>query len=173
MTETGTGGVTAAPAASRRCLLVANQTLGGRELTEVLSRRIGAGVTAIYVVVPVTPSEHRVAARGEWSLAGSLGTPLPPLEDPDAAGRDQASKRLGTALDWLRQAGAEAQGELGVSDPMVAVSEVMEKNEFDEVIVSTLPQGISRWFRMDLSRRIERRFGVPVTEVIARGEEVS
>jgi hypothetical protein len=38
---------------------------------------------------------------------------------------------------------------------------------FDEVIVSTLPQRISRWLRLDLPAKI-RGLGLPVTTVTAR-----
>lgn len=38
-----------------------------------------------------------------------------------------------------------------------------------EVIVSTLPAGISRWLKLDLASRIARMSDVPVTTVEAGG----
>lgn len=37
---------------------------------------------------------------------------------------------------------------------------------FDEVILSTLPPGVSRWLKQDLPHRLERHFDIPVTHVI-------
>ncbi len=46
---------------------------------------------------------------------------------------------------------------------------MLATREFDEVILSTLPQPISRWLRIDLRRQVERRCGLPVVTIIARG----
>ena len=37
----------------------------------------------------------------------------------------------------------------------------------DEIILSTLPPGISRWLKKDLPHRVEQRFALPVTTVIS------
>jgi hypothetical protein len=42
---------------------------------------------------------------------------------------------------------------------------VLERSSFDEIIVSTLPAPVSRWLRLDLAHRLERRFHLPVTHV--------
>jgi len=49
----------------------------------------------------------------------------------------------------------------------VAARELLAGGNFDEVIVSTLPEHVSRWLRRDLPHRIEQ-LGVPVTVVTAR-----
>ena len=41
----------------------------------------------------------------------------------------------------------------------------MRSGAFDEVIISTLPLGVSRWLGLDVPHRVERRFKVPVTTV--------
>lgn len=43
---------------------------------------------------------------------------------------------------------------------------MLAARDFDEVIVSTLPPGASRWLRLDLLHRVERRFDLPVTHVV-------
>jgi hypothetical protein len=40
-------------------------------------------------------------------------------------------------------------------------------DRFDEIIISTLPPGVSRWLGMDLPSRAERKFKLPVTTVTA------
>ena len=53
------------------------------------------------------------------------------------------------------------------TDPLVAVRETLEREPFDEVIVSTLPARVSHWLHRDLPSRLEQ-LGVPVTVVTAR-----
>ena len=72
------------------------------------------------------------------------------------------------ALNQLRAEGVEAQGEIGDADPMVAIGDALEEDQFDEITISTLPLGVSRWLGMDLPHRAERKFKLPVTTVIAR-----
>jgi len=43
---------------------------------------------------------------------------------------------------------------------------VCADRQFDEIIVTTLPQHASRWLRADLPHQVERRFGLPVTTII-------
>ena len=45
-------------------------------------------------------------------------------------------RRLATELTWLKRAGVNVDGEVGSSDPMHAVTDVLDRREFDEVIVS-------------------------------------
>ena len=47
-----------------------------------------------------------------------------------------------------------------------AVRQTLEQEKYDEVIISTLPERVSRWLHLDLAHRIER-FGVPVSVVTA------
>lgn len=68
----------------------------------------------------------------------------------------------------LREAGFEVHGQVGDSDPLLAVLEIWSPADFDEIIVSTLPASTSRWMRADLVRRIERHTGALVRHVEAR-----
>jgi cell pole-organizing protein PopZ len=47
-----------------------------------------------------------------------------------------------------------------------AIARLLHHQEFDAVIVSTLPPGLSRWIHQDLPRRLERRVELPVRHVI-------
>lgn len=61
--------------------------------------------------------------------------------------------------------GAKAEGELGDPDPLQAIGEVLARERLDEVIISTLPERLSKWLHTDLPHRVQRRFGVPVTTI--------
>lgn len=88
-----------------------------------------------------------------------------PYWDPDT---DEAALTLELALPLLDDAaGGHVEGVLGDSDPFVAARDLIASGGFDEVIVSTLPEHVSRWLRRDLPHRIEQ-LGVPVMVVTAR-----
>jgi len=85
-----------------------------------------------------------------------------------ASGAD-ARKRLDSALERMRAAGLEnVDGLVGDPDPVVAVMEAWDPMKFDEIIVSTLPTGSSRWLGLDLPHRLEKLTSVPVHHVVSR-----
>ena len=76
---------------------------------------------------------------------------------------------LARALPLLEEAtgGAPVDGSISRRhDPMDGVEETIRDGDFHEVIVSTLPHGISRWLHVDLPSRIAH-LGLPVQTVVA------
>jgi hypothetical protein len=138
-------------AAMRRYLIVANQTLGGTHLARKVGECIASGPCVFYVVVPATPPQEWVA----WTEGGA---------------RAVAELRLERALARFRALGAEVEGEVGDPRPLEAVADILMQRAFDEILISTLPPGPSRWLRRDLPRRMERRFGLPVTHLVGEIE---
>ena len=101
------------------------------------------------------------AARGECAF--TLLVPRP-YWDPDT---DEAAITLELAIPLLSEAaGGKVEGIVGDNDPFVAVQQALERGDFDELIISTLPARVSRWLRRDLPDRVEA-FGLPVTVVTA------
>lgn len=153
----------------RRYLVVANQTLQAAELREELSKRIGAGPCFFFVIVPNT----RAAQYDPVAAGGVLPQPgmwwwathyARPVTDQDAA--EQARQRLSRMLADLASMGVPVEGNLGSSSPLEAIEKVCASNQFDEIIVATLPRRVSRWLRADLPHQAERRFGLPVTTIV-------
>lgn len=140
----------------KRVLVVANQTLGGEEFRRAVTARAAAGPASFFVLVPATPPEDFFDTAVS-AYAGSL----PAVED--ASG--DAMARLEQVLAWLRHEGIPAEGAVGDADPVVAVEQAMDGRRFDEVILSTLPPGASRWLGRDVVRRVGEACGVPVTHV--------
>ena len=160
-----------------RYLVIANLTLGGEELLRVVRARMARGDASFHVLVPGTAPRELVWAGAYDAFLAAEGF-VPPVtvahedavDDEDAEDDDGlavARERLSTALARLRALGAVAVGEVGDPDPVVAVCEALKKEHFDEVILSTLPAGISRWIAMDLPSRVARKVDVPVTHVEA------
>jgi GABA permease len=156
----------------RRLLVVVNQTVGGPALEELIAERAGAGPVEFHVLVPAAMSKDYATARRLSSLgvdpvSGFSFGDLTPLGAVDEEGLRQAAERLTVQLERVRTIDRRATGEVGDSDPLVAVAAVLSRGSFDEIVVSTLHSSVSRWLRLDLPSRLERRFGLPVTTVEA------
>ncbi|SDS50826.1 GABA permease [Friedmanniella luteola] len=147
----------------RRYLIVANQTLGGDELVELLRRRAASEPSEFFLVVPATPVVELVPGA---ATAVAVGGPAVMPSSPQEA-RALAEQRLAGALERFRAAGATVEGIVGDANPVRAVETAMRGRQFDEIIVSTLPSRLSRWLRADLPRRLEHKTGLPVTHVTA------
>lgn len=153
----------------RTYLVVANQTIGGQQLYEELFRRIEEGDCEFHVLVPVTKAVDYAAALGGASVSGAA-FPLPHGEggrpDSDEAAWSLARGRLEHLIGEIRDRGAPVTGYLGDADPLKAIKQALEEQTFDEIILSTLSQSVSRWLKMDLPSRLERSFDGPITTII-------
>jgi nucleotide-binding universal stress UspA family protein len=78
---------------------------------------------------------------------------------------EAAQGRLDALLTRLEALGAPSTGEIGLSDPVAAVAEVIAREPVDEIILSTLPPGISRWLGQDVASRLRAKATVPVAVV--------
>jgi hypothetical protein len=150
--------------AERRYLVIANQTLAEAELSEAIRRRREAGPSSFYVLVPNT-DHGDLAAR--LARAAPIG-PAAGDATADALATEHAQHRLGQLLDDLRNVGADVDGGLGDPDPIAAVEQLLEQRQFDEIILSTLPQPISKWLGIDLPHRLHRHTGLPVTTITTK-----
>lgn len=125
----------------RRYLIVANRTLGGHHLIERIEAALAEGPCAFHVVVPVT--------------------------DRAADAAEVARDRLDAQLRRLADLGADATGELVHADPFEAATAAVAARDLHELIVCTLPSGLSRWLGTDLVGRLDRTVDLPITHIIA------
>jgi hypothetical protein len=123
----------------------------------------------VLVVATVTAtSDDLMAALQERVARGPADFLLVmPATEPGLAGRHAVEPQLEEALARWREAGLQAEGAAGPSNPVDAVNEVCSPGRFDEVIVSTLPGATSRWIRSDVPYRIGHMTDLPVTHVVA------
>ena len=152
-----------------RYLVVANQTLGGQQLMDAIRDRMAHGPAEFWVLAPATPTVHLVTDLGALSGAFPVDAGLQPTA---AAVREQgiaaAKSSLDTELERLREIGAVADGAVGDANPLVAIEKAVAEQKFDEIILSTLPPGASRWLALDLPHRVRRKVDVPLTVITAR-----
>ena len=132
----------------RSFLIVGNQTLGSAQLRAAVRDRLDDGPCRFHIVVPATPPREQFV----WSEGEAVTV---------------ARQRLEEALAWMEEEGASVTGAVGDASPALAVADAVQRQIFDEIIVSTLPSGLSRWIHQDLPHRLARRTGVPVCHVAA------
>ena len=138
----------------RRYLVVSNQTLMSEGFDRTIGSCLAAGPCSIHVLVPAT----HVHEHGAWT---------------EGHARAVAQQRLEDALEHLARMGAEATGEVGDTSALGAVRDaVRDHPQFDEILLFTLPPGLSRWLHQDLPHRVERALGRPVTHVVAEAVPV-
>lgn len=131
----------------KRVLIVANQTAGGSALRAEIQKRLRAGPHVFTLVVPATPPhEHTIWTEGEAEHV--------------------ARRNLTSALAGLRATGAEIKGKVGDASPILAIEDALLVDRYDEIILSTLAPGASRWLKRRLPDRVEHRFGLPLTVVV-------
>ena len=137
----------------RRYLVVANRTLGGNHLTAKVRECLAAGPCQFHVLVPASHNTHDFT----WT---------------EGTDRAAADARLAEAMTRFRSSGAVVTGEVGDTNPFEAIGDVMRRESFDEIILSTLPPGISRWLGQDLLTRVRKQYRLPVQHIVGVEEVV-
>jgi len=130
-----------------RILIVANETLGGAKLIDMVRARHAKGDADFALVVPQNRPSH-----GQIIY--------------DEAVRDAAQVRVDLAQQFLGAQGIDIVGEVGDEDPFQATMDAIADFEPDEIIVSTHPITQSGWLRRDLVERIREASGLPVEHVV-------
>jgi hypothetical protein len=141
--------VTAGGDAKHRLLVVANQTVAGQELLEEIRNRCRGRDCEVLVVTP--------------ALVGSLAARW--ASDLDQ-GIELARGRMEQSLLAIRQAGLDARGEIGDSDPNLAIEDALRLFPADEIVISTLPPKQSRWLEHGVVRHTREEIDLPVTHVV-------
>ena len=130
-------------------LVVAHQTAATPGLLDAVRDRAQRSPARFHLVVPQQ-------AHGMHKVV-----------DPQDAGADEAQRVLAVALPKLSEAaGHEVSGSVGDAEPLMAIQDAVNLGSYDEIIISTLPLGISRWLKLDLVSKA-RGLGLPVTHVEA------
>ena len=133
--------------ASRTILVVANETLGGRELLDAVRERAGEDTRFVLVVPQNRPRAGLVIY--------------------DDSVHDAAQVRIDLALEVMRDMGIRAIGEVGDPDPYTATIDAVREYRPAEIIISTYPETRSGWLRRDLIERVGEATALPVTHIVA------
>jgi hypothetical protein len=127
--------------APRRILIVANRTAATPALIDAVKKRASEAACRFTLLVP----------RTFWD-----------------ADTEESAITLELAIPLLEEAsGSHVEGLVGDSDPFEAVSAALANDDYDEIILSTLPTRVSHWLHLDLPARLQR-LGLPVTVITAK-----
>jgi len=132
-----------------RVLVVACKTVASPTLLQAVCERARRGPCRFTLLVP-RPCQG-----------------LHKLVDPEDQGWIEAARAIAAATPLLEEAaGGPILAIVGSDEPMAAIQDALNLEGFDEIILSTLPRGVSRWLHIDLPSKV-RGLGVPVTVVTA------
>ncbi|MFZ0381334.1 MAG: hypothetical protein WCD11_08750 [Solirubrobacteraceae bacterium] len=136
-------------------LIVAHQTAATPALLDAVRERAHRGPSKFHLLVP------RRRRSGDRTA------------DPQEIGVHEAREVLHDTLPQLSEAaGTEVAGDIGETDPLKAIEDALGRGHYDEIIVSTLPLGVSRWLKNDLVSKAQA-FGLPVHHVIGKDSRVA
>jgi hypothetical protein len=130
-------------------LVIANRTCPCPALADHVARRASDAPLDVLVVAPALNSRLR-----HW------------LSDLDDA-VSRARGRVQLAVAELRERGISARGEVGDSDPMLAIADALANFPACEIVIATHPAGRSNWLERGLIEKARARFTVPVTHLVS------
>jgi hypothetical protein len=134
----------------RHVLVIANETVAGRSLIDLLKQRAADEDIRVTVVCPINePREGYVV-----------------YEDTRRA---SAGRRLDQTLRLLREARIPASGMVVDANPVDATRDAIAQAEppIDEVVISTHPEERSGWLQRNVPERVRKAAGdIPVEHVV-------
>ncbi|HET7445133.1 MAG TPA: hypothetical protein VFJ57_10790 [Solirubrobacterales bacterium] len=128
-------------------LVVAGRSADYPGLADALRLHRAGVPTSFTLLVPAVPNGFA------WATDMHSGWPA-------------AIERAERATARLKDAGLDLEETIvGDPDPMAAVGDVLHARRFDEIVVATLPRGVSTWLRIGLPARLGRVTDLPVTRI--------
>ena len=135
--------------ARHRLLVVANQTVEGRALLEEIHNRCRGRDSEVLVITPALVGSR----AAHWASDLDEGIEL-------------ARQRMELSVLAIKDAGLKARGEVGDSDPNLAIEDALGAFPADEIVISTHPPNKSRWLEQGVVRRTREEVDLPVTHVV-------
>jgi len=132
-----------------RLLVVANETVEGAALLDEIRDRCRDRRSEILVITPALPTSR----ASHWA------------SDTDEA-TELARQRMELSLLAIRDLGLKAKGEIGDSDPNVAIEDALRVFAADEIVISTHPPQRSRWLERGVVDRAREQIDLPITHVV-------
>jgi hypothetical protein len=133
--------------ATKTVLVVANETIAGRDLLDAIRERAADDVRFVLCVPQTRPRAGLVIY--------------------DDAVFDAAQVRVDLAVEVLQDMGIRAIGEVGDPDPYTATLDAVREYRPIEIIISTYPATRSGWLRRDLIERVGEATGIPLTHIVS------
>jgi hypothetical protein len=132
-----------------RVLLIANETVAAPSVRARIADLVGGRQAEVFVVAPALTGSRFKHFAGEVDEA-----------------IEAARARLDACVQALRAIGIEASGDVGDSDPNLALEDALRRFAADEVVISTHPPERSKWLEQDVVEQARRAVRQSVTHVV-------
>lgn len=132
-----------------RLLVIANETVQGEALLNEVRDRCRERRCEVMVVTPALASSR----ASHWA------------SDIDEA-IELARQRMELSLIEIKRLGLKARGEIGDSDPNMAIEDALRVFPADEILISTHPPDRSRWLEHGVVDKARERIDLPITHVV-------
>lgn len=132
-----------------RLLVIANETVQGEELLNEIRARCRDRRCEVMVVTPALAASR----TSHWT------------SDIDEA-IELARQRMELSLIEIKQLGLKAKGEIGDSDPNIAIEDALRVFAADEILISTHPPDRSRWLEHGVVDKAREQIDLPITHVV-------
>lgn len=139
---------------AKRALVVVDERVVGNELRDALLHQLDDDVSEVFVVAPA------LVESGFKHTMGDIDDAIEP-----------ARERLQSTLGELRDAGLKADGEVGDSDPVQAISDEIVKFGPEQILVVAHPDDEGAFAEKGLLEQAQRDFDLPVTELVVNRDE--
>lgn len=145
---------------AERVLVLANETVDGKELLDELRAIDAAGQAEYFVCVPANPIDTGQAMHEGAAFVWDATTKA-------------AQERLDRTLAVLNDEHLHADGALGDYRPLRALADAVATFNPDRLVISTLPEDQSAWLRFDVVERAEETYKLPVTHIVVRQRDLA
>jgi GABA permease len=134
---------------NHRILVIANAPCPCPMLSDEVARRALERPTDVVVVAPALNSRlrHLVSDMDEAVV--------------------QAQERLEVVVTELRDRDVSARGDVGDTNPILAIADALAYFPATEIMIATHPRGESHWLERRLIEKARARFDVPITELVS------
>jgi hypothetical protein len=133
-----------------RLLVVANETVGGAALLEEIGERCRGHRCEILVLTPALTSSR----ADHWA------------SDIDEAIVLARQRMELSVIEIEQRLDLKARGEIGDSDPNVAIRDALRVFAADEIVIATHPPQTSRWLESGVVDRAREEIDLPITHVV-------
>jgi hypothetical protein len=129
----------------------------------------GEPVSFVVLMQPRGDQDRLLRALDDVAL-GRIEEAAREARGPESEAPPVAAMALEHSLTALRDAGAQAVGQVAEDNPLDQLRSIVEETAADEVVVLTAPHLVEEFFHRDWASRARHKVGVPVLKLFAHTE---
>ena len=158
---------------SYHVVLLVEQALTKADAAQVRSLHEGLDEPVTYhVLLPMEDAAARIeASMGSLAAGEVMASPAMAMREVDIEAvrkdcQERSARDLEQTLAALRNAGADATGEVVTQPPIDALAAKVKAVDGREAIILTRPHVVAEFFHVDWTSRARRKIGVPCLHLL-------